>query len=1567
MSQIDQFNDDTQDFNIEDFVEDSATPPVTSLGSNKNTAAHSALLSPDVNESLQVFNQVSEELNNEDSSPTAEAIITNARGENLLGYRRAAAELLVDPSATDEWKAAAIGSINDPRNSLYNLRNMVATRAATAPMANENEEAALQRGIGAAAISEVLEFQRKKQAFYNQMQLTQNAEKAATYVNMAEGFIPLTYGYKESRINAALLGDKAEEWRKGWDTVWAGTTAADRRDWFNRLPLEQRQKAMDTVMDVISTNGQTIFLPEEMDSVNFKVFRNTVESGAYTAGDETVDNILGILDVVGVGSLLRTAAKRFGMADKAALQGADDMLRSWERRNTTSDVQPTSPSQTVKDVNPEMARDIHGAVIKDETGDLAAAAYGASREDAIAHDIAPVVGGVDGSVPSKTFHPERNDDFEFMPDADVLDFVGSSGASWLTPSEKRSLRAMVANDFLNATGMVNRKEMTTVSEIPDGVSFKAVFGPTNNGWVDTTEAINQASFALRQYGVTPEDITLLARVGDEYKPIPITEAGKLGNGDYLLQVSTEYKFNTADVERSGFEALDVANNWLDRYLPSSGKLEQGTLQSSLLDPQSTFRPEFTQGATIGGLRGARLENDLLQLATSYVKDVKSLSRSRQDKLFSKIREANAKGESFNYTNLKAEGFTTKEVSALEKWKKAQDTIYSISNRDLVKTYRARGYGLMEHTESGTRLIVKPVSRNQVGDSVKAYDPLTSSVVELDSAKLTQLYKDNGQIAKTNSPMQVDGMHVDYVLNRNAVGTTYIRSLKETDTVLNYRKGYYAVRYKNPHFIERKIADASGKPVLNSAGQEQWKAVATAANIPDAKRGVERMTITTGAEHRYRNDLRGEEFETASTSVLQSGGMSAQRLRGQRLEEASGFNMLSEVTHIESPIESLIHSMQSLGARVTARDWIETAKARFVAQYGDVLPVSQGRVLYPGTRGDIGRGNKISKQAADARTTWEYIRQMENGYVNSIDDGWKALFNGVADYMGHKGWGKGEEGLRAIGGAGPSSVAKGVAFSLLLATNPLRQLLVQSHQMLMLGSVFPRYTFSKLPTDLLLMMTHHLGVDPAPALLKSVGRTLEESRAMFNALKESNIGVGISKHELVRESLGSIADEASKARLRAGMLRNITKPFSAAATISRKAGFDFGEYLSSSASFLAYYNDALGKGVKMDKAGIETITAKSRNFVYNMDRAGAMPYNHNSIAVITQFLQVPHKAVLQFTFNRGLNRAEKNKILTYTLMMFGTTALTGVIPGAGNIIEEYTRELLPEDSLYREAVLSGLETVFLNKIMTSMYGEPVGIDYSSLAPAETYGVSEFIHNAFTEGPLELFANSPSGSLVMGTNPRISKLMNSLAIMTGLKDNFEDNPVKWSNVGMDTANLFSGLSNAFKAQYALEYGRKMGALGGISDSNVNTVEAIAAALGLPTQDETKYRKAMEAVYKGGESIEKDVKKIFAVASSQLAQDGMDATTYEYVISMSGRAMSIFKGNPKALEIWNAEMRKQQASKDTKVLDKVLEFCSWGKEADVKRLVDSVPNLSADRKAGLKAICDYNLETRRDLKDN
>lgn len=1571
MSQIDDFIE-TPEFSVDDFIDPSSvTPPVTSLGSNRNVAAHAAMLSPDPSQAVQAYDQIVGENAEQGSSATADALITNARGENMVGYQRATAELLMDPSASEEWKKAAIGTVNDPRSSLYNLRNMVATKAATQSVPTETKEAELQRGVAAAAINDVLEFQRKKQAVYNQLQLTSDKQKVADYVSAAEGFIPMVSGYKEARINRELAGDDWNGFKTFMSSVFMGKTVKERNELFNKLPIDQREQMMNKIADVIATDGQTIFMPDDKDSVNLKAFMQTIESDGYSSTEETVDNILGVMDLAGVGGMIKGGFSYLTQAGKLAVDEAvDNTFRNVSRQSVVTDAQPTSLANTVKDVNPEMGRDLYHATVIDNTGEVATGVYGTSREDAVASMVAPKPSTVDGSVPNAIFHPERNSDFEFMPDADVLDFVDNSGAAWLTPAEKRVLRSSAINDFRNATGMVSRKEMGSVESLPDGVRFSSVYGPTDSGWSSLQDAVDQAQYALKNYGVTEDEISILLRRGEDYLPLDKKAQATLLsgnnaqiNGDYLLQIDHTYKFDANKLE-DGFEALDVRNNAIDRWLPGGGKIGQGTVQSNLLDPQSMLSPKLTKGATIAGLRGAGLEQKLLGLATDYVDSVKKLPKARQDKLFAKIRENNAKGQGLNHANLKAEGFTQGEVESLVKWQKSQDTLYAISNRDLIKTYTAKGYGLMEHPESGTRLIVRPIHRTQTGDRVKAYDPLNDTVVDLDSKALTNLYADNGNIARSISPINVDGNQLEFVLNRNAVGSTYIRKMRDTDQVLNYRKGYYAVRYRDPHFIERKVVDVEGKPVLDNAGREQWKAVATAADVPTAKKSIDRLSKSTGGEYRFRNDLKGEDFDNASHSVLQTGGMSSQRLRGQRLEEAIGDNqLLQDATHIESPIESMVHAIQSVSSRVSTRDWLESAKQRFIAQYGDVLPKVNGQTVYPSARSEIGEaGSKRSKMAADARTTWEYIRAMEDGYINSLDDGAKAMLNGLAEFMGHKGFGLAERGLRATGEGSITSKAKGVAFSLLLATNPLRQLLIQSHQMLMLGSLFPRYTFNHLADDLLLMMTHHLGADPAPALLKATGRTLEESRAMFKALKESNIGAGISKHELVRESINSIVDEASKFRRASTAIGRITKPMSQAITISRKVGFDFGEYLSSSASFLAHYDEAIRKGTKIDAATIEDITTKSRNVVYNMDRAGALPYNHNSLAIFTQFLQVPHKALLQFTFNRGLTSTQKGSILGYMIMMFGTNSI-----GLGNALETYASELLPDDPSYREMLLSGLETVLLNKLFTMWYGDDVKLDYSSLSPLDVYGLSEFLGNVVENGPLEIFASSPAGSMVFGTNPRITTLLNTAATMTGLKDPADVmNPPDWSNLMKDAAGLFSGTSNAFKAAYAWEYGKKLGALGGYTDTNVNKVEAIAAALGLPTQDETKFRKAMETIYNNDQQIQKDVKEVFRAAAIQMTQDGIDASQYEYASKLMGVGMSVFKGNPKALQYWNAEMRKQMANKDYRFMDKLMQYSQWGKPEEVKKLIDKAP-LDEERKRNLKAIVEYNLEYRQDTKES
>ncbi|QXG07557.1 hypothetical protein [Erwinia phage Pecta] len=1579
MAQLDDFNTGTPAA-LEDFQTATVEPPVTSAGGNSNVAAHAAMLSPTAESVVPNYQQAKNELDQSGNSDTAAGLVANAKGQNLLGYRRATADFVTDPNTAQEWKNNALAFISDENNKLTSARAMVATKAATQVVPSETEESADLRGVYAATITNALDYQRKKQQFYNEMQQTADKSKTGSYVGMAEDLVPLASGIKQARLSHDLFGDQEKTLAPLWSTVLQGTSKAVMADRFNSMPLDARIKFFDKIKDVVQSDGSSLLLPEEYDNANMDAVRTITDAGHYSVTQETIDNVIGVADMIGIGSFLRgagRAVKGAEAADKtpdiaktadAAYEGMTAEQRSWARRYVLTDVQPMTPSQTIRDANPEQARQLNKAMVDDSTGDTATALYGTSREDAIAHDITPQVAAADGTVSSKVHHPEREGDFSYMPDADVLDFVDNTGAHWLAPSEKRHLRANVTNDFLNATGMSARKEMTTVEATDDGVKFGAVYGPTDSGWSSVKDAVDSATYHLRDYGIKPEDINILVRRDDEYVPVSLSALqGADAPGDFLLQVNHQYHYNAADVERDGWEAFDVKNNIFDRFL--TGKTNgQGTLQSHLLDAQSMLHPDFTKGATISGLQGAGLERDLMKVVKPYVDTMKRLpSAARREKVFAKIRENNFKGQEPNYANMAAEGFAPAEIRAMEHWKAAQDTLYELSNRDMIKTYRTRGYGLIEHQDSGTRILGRELNVGAVPDNVKVFDPIKDEIIQMDRTAIQQHYTDGGNVAKTAAPIRVGTDTVEHVLNMNKPGSTFVRGLTSSDRLLNYRKGYYAVRYRNPHFVERKVTDAEGRAVLDEGGREKWRAVASAANIPDAERAVARLNKTTAQEHRWRSDLKGESFEVAEAQRTIAGGMSSQRVRGQRLEEATGGSELSEAQHIASPMESLVNSVSSVSARISHRDFLETAKQRFIAQYSDVLPKVRGQVEFPRSRGDIGLPhNNRSKMAGDARTTWEYIRQMENGYINSIDDGWKAALNAVADFAGVNGFGRTEELIRAAGQSGPTQVGKMVSFNLLLATNPLRQLLVQSHQIVMLGARFPHYAFNQLGWDMMLLMTHHLGGTPSKALLKWTGRTAEESKAMFDAVKASNISAGISKHEMVRQSLTSIADGGAQLSRKIPAVNAFTKPVGAAIGMVRKVGFDFGEYLSSAASFLAHYNDAVEKGIKIGKSELDDITSQSRNFVYNMDQAGAAPYNHNSAALLTQFMQVAHKALLQMTFNRGLTATQKGVLAGYTMMMFSPSSVIGLSQSANNAFENYLTALLPDDPKFRNGILDGIEGVFLNKFLTQLYGENVNLDYSSLAPLDAYGITEFFNTFTEEGLAKAVASSPTGSLIFGSNPRLTNVAVTAGRLLGLGTNpGEQEPVRWSNLAMDVANLSSGFSNAYKAAMALEYGRKYGALGGTSDKNVNTPEALAKALGIDTKDEQLFRKIMDSTYKNQESMEGDVKKVFSEFARRVTQDGITAEQVEYYISLNQMAMAQFKGNPQAMQIFQGELRKQQTDKGSRLMDTLLKQCGWAKPEDVKRLVARAPGITDEQRQGLMTLCDWNFDNRPDLR--
>lgn len=120
------------------------------------------------------------------------------------------------------------------------------------------------------------------------------------------------------------------------------------------------------------------------------------------------------------------------------------------------------------------------------------------------------------------------------------------------------------------------------------------------------------------------------------------------------------------------------------------------------------------------------------------------------------------------------------------------------------------------------------------------------------------------------------------------------------------------------------------------------------------------------------------------------------------------------------------------------------KMRFLEQFKGVIGRNEyGQPVFPANRGEIfKKGIYTDKELADARTTWEYIRSIENGYINAMDNALKNALNGLADLAGKKGYDTLEKLARAGSDVHITGGIKGTVFASFLATNPLRMWLIQ---------------------------------------------------------------------------------------------------------------------------------------------------------------------------------------------------------------------------------------------------------------------------------------------------------------------------------------------------------------------------------------------------------------------------------------------------------------------------------------------------------------------------------------------
>ena len=1212
----------------------------------------------------------------------------------------------------------------------------------------------------------------------------------------------------------------------------------------------------------------------------------------------------------------------------AKLNPIADFLSRLEQNSVIRKENPASVANVMQQTNPAKARAAHAAMVQDESGMVADALYGVSREQAIANDTMPQVITSSGAVTAKVIEIDRNLR-QLVKESDI--------GIHMSRGELAAGRAHVVNQFSKATDLYPIDSMGGFSTKLDGsqLEISSVYGSKEGAFTNATEAHELTLHNLRHEGITPDDVTLLKKQGLDYVPTTLAaEAGKEGN--YLIRIKMDREITAADTLEAGrMDKLDVKRNAADR-LSSTVSKDSGSLSRWMFDAASMLDSRITGGAVVGTDISSRFERILLENATDFTDKFNRLPVARQEVVNGYLKEANFKGIAFDSTDLKmARGFSDAEVDAVKSWRSFWDTHYNLENFDMVRTYNAQGYMKLENVV-GDEVHAKAMHKNN-GIPVTVYDSALGEVRTMDRAEFDDLYNNGGTIAKLRRPSVFNGNQTEHVIVRNNA-MEYLRRFRDSDPILNYREGYYQINYKAPRFVDEVTYRPNGEI-------ESRRAVAVGGTTGEVKTFADRMNRSAAPGKSYitrandRGMARGSDdwFDVNSAS-----GRVAQKYRGKLLEDADGINHLGDGSHLASPVESAVRAAKSISGRTVMRPMLEAARTRFLEQYGSVLKSDgMGGHKFPGSPGDIGeKGMHDSKMVADARTTWEYIHYLENGYINSLDVFIKQGLNTVATMLGEQRFDKLERlALRAADTEnGVTGIAKGTVFTSYIALNPLRNWIIQPHQIVR--------TFGYNPLGWMTGGIPRVIGEYFGALTKSIPQTAQ-GKAFQRLMDESGLLDSVDKQNLVRGSLSDAA-EGSKGPFKWGRK---------AIETSRKVGFDTGEMMNlvghSAAVFEKRVRD--GKGISSTN-DLREMQSEIRAISYDMNFAGDMVYNQTSAAMVLQFLQVPHKAFLQAT-NRRLAPAVRSRMLAADLVMFGApVALISAVFGG---------DVLTDDPEINKWFLDGVEATLINKSWSNMTGEDQDVDYSGLSPYGLDGWAKMFNTLMTDGGvIPAFMNSPAGQVFFKDSGRVQSAMSALGRYFSPFRDEERTAEDAKTTVNEVLKISSGWSNGLKAKFMFDSGKAMDKNGVLLDPSISNHEAFMQIFGFSTKTVKEIYETQMLASKNTKAHADQVKEAFnSVKSYYQSQFAAGVTDVKQMQAVTGEVLSMYKDDPVALALISKSFQQDVMGKEPQLFLQLLKSVELPTHHISKDQIRKAP-ITEEQKAILIKRLDDAANVRQDI---
>lgn len=1035
-------------------------------------------------------------------------------------------------------------------------------------------------------------------------------------------------------------------------------------------------------------------------------------------------------------------------------------------------------------------------------------------------------------------------------------------------------------------------------------------------------------------------------------------------GDYLIGIDHNYKVNAADFKNANAsDKLDVKNNFLDRGALTDGR--QGSAANTLLDIGSMLHPTIYKGALVAADKGKYIEKQLLNMFNEFATPFSKLPRERQKLLLGEIYKANEQSKAFDYNTLMAAGASPKEIGILKAFEKSQNTLYYFRNEAYAKYLNRLGFQEYVHTGAQTNLVARPVAKGSLGikaSGFDVYDAMTDKNIRMPVADIDTIYKNGGTFAELKHPfIGSDGNIVTHVQAGNTIAGGYMKAITPSTQVLAYRPGYFGVEYNHSHIImEQEIDPKTGK-VFNE------HAVATARDYKAARLQVNRMNATSNGNRYYHrkntsNKVNRDVADDYDVSV--ANGQSAFRRRGKRLVDTNSHNSNLDKLNIKNPAEVFVRSARSLSNKIAYSDVIGAMDVRAANQYGHLLPKNEfGQTIIPGDKRQIhyrGIGNEDGSEVADARTTIQYTNYLRTGgYINLLDDATKAGFRSLADMLGAKDLAIAEHLFSGLSDMSITRIGKTAAYTAFLALSPLRQFIVQSSQISLLAAINPGWVASKFIPQMLYMSMRQMGLQAnhpvASILAKGFGlnATAADADVIWKQFLRSGVSSAIDSSNMIS---GVLSDMAS--RMINKTSKHVTAPVRAVKAGLhgiRLVGFDAGEWVNSASSWMAHRDLAVKAGANInDPRVLDDVTATARNYTGAMNHAGDSSYNQNALSLVAQFTQQVHKMAGNLVTNRIISRGDKVKMTFLLLGLFG-------LPSAA-VWSKWTDDVLPDDpkdpshQAAKMALDQGLEGYALNHIMSAATGDKVEMDWSgSLSPFNAFGTADLIHNLLTTDAGTIAAKTPAGSLFFGQNPRVLNFAKSVARYTNLMDDYKD-PTTFKETGSKFLQISSGYSSYLKAKYAMEYGRKMSALGRTTDGDVSPTEALLAAAGINTEDEKRQFAVNKSLFATKTQKEADFNKYYNDMKVHLNYKYPDASSMEFVAKALTEFNRVYGDDPTYRQWMDSKLKYDVANGDASVYTSLMRSSNLYGKGDIHALIDQYPFKSEESRQGLKDQIDY-----------